>query len=190
MVDKSLPSLCIHCGRDLDYTRAHVVTMVLKSEIRVEQTHDTFEDALELAQAPVRERWRAFEAALETSPEKAALAIKQARSGRADELYSLLRIWLDCQDAGEIFDETRKWAKDLEEVLGKPEPKPERPNPKTVLTNPNRAARAAAQRAWDIGGSAGLGSWLAIYAEERTGRRRFETNEYGWWVSQVIGETA
>src|SRR5688572_7647947 len=38
MVDKSLPSLCIHCGRDLDYTRAHVVTMVLKSEIRVEQT--------------------------------------------------------------------------------------------------------------------------------------------------------
>lgn len=189
--DTGAPELCVHCGVDLDATRAHVVTLVLTSEMRVEKTSDAWSAAKDAADTDLQTRWEIFQDALETNPLRAELAVKQARNGRKDPFLDLLRLWLDYQEAGEAYEQTRVWAQGLEGILGKPAPKAprvRRANPNTPLTKPGRSAMTAAQCAWDMGGSVALGFWLAGYAEQKIGKRRYETNEYAWWVDQVIGD--
>jgi hypothetical protein len=116
--DPDRPALCIRCGEDLEAVRGHVVTMVLKTEARLERTLDAWNGALEAASLKTQQRWTEFQAALEREPVRAQLAIAQARAGREDPLLSIVRLWLDYQDAGERYEAARVWAQGLEEVLG------------------------------------------------------------------------
>jgi hypothetical protein len=116
--DSDRQTLCIHCGSDLNAARGYVVNMVLHTEGRLERTLDAWEGALETASLKTQQRWAAFQEALEREPVRAQLAIAQARAGREDPLLSIVRLWLDYQDAGERYDFVRQWAQGLEEVLG------------------------------------------------------------------------
>lgn len=126
------PQLCDLCGGDLPAARAHVVTMVLRCELRCEHALEAFECAFTAADtalqgryhayANAREQWEHESRQSEPDIDPAIIARVQttetmARAGRVDPLLSLVRLWLDYQDAGEALGETQQWAMQCEAVL-------------------------------------------------------------------------
>lgn len=116
--DRDKPSLCVVCGADLPVARAFVTNKVLRTELLVERTHDAWTAALDGAEPALQARWAAFYEAQEAEPERAQAAVAMARSGRADPLLDLLRLFLAYQDAGEQLALVNAWVDRCAEVLG------------------------------------------------------------------------
>jgi hypothetical protein len=130
--DPERPAICAACAADLSATRGHVVGMVIASERRIDTTLAACERAgafpwlAEMASAvipnphadpAVADRMAAYHSARITGDPRAATVEAMARSGRADALLDLVRLWLDYQEAGERYAEIQVWAARCEEVL-------------------------------------------------------------------------
>jgi hypothetical protein len=129
--NKNHPMLCEGCGADLSATRGFVVNMVLAAEQRIDTTLDACERAGAFpwlnedgliavnpyAAPETAERLAAYHTARIAGDPKAQQVETLARQGGLNPLLSLVRLWLDYQEAGERYAEIRVWAARCEEVL-------------------------------------------------------------------------
>jgi hypothetical protein len=118
VADRDRPALCQRCGADLTMTRAHVVAMVMRCELRVEHTDGAWREAVASgSDTALQARYEAYEAARIAGDPRAATVETMARSGRPDPLLDLVRLWLDYQETGERYAEVQAWAARCEAVL-------------------------------------------------------------------------
>lgn len=91
--------------------------MAHAAESRLERTMDAYDTAQTSAASSLQARLAAYHAARIATLPTAAQAEQQARTGRAEPLLHLIRLWLDYQDAGEAYAMTMTWVRQCEETL-------------------------------------------------------------------------
>lgn len=116
--DADRPALCQPCGSDLPAARGFVVNLVLRTEMQLDRALDTWHDAITNAPEDLQIRFAAFQEGQAEAPAKARQIEEQARTGAQNPLLTLIRLWLDYQDAGERYSNIQQWALSCEAVLG------------------------------------------------------------------------
>ena len=114
-VSRDYPRLCEHCASDLPATRAFIVNIVLRTEMRRDATLEAFNAALDAADAATIKQYTLYTELRGT--QRAVDAETKARSGDVAPVFALIRLWLDYRAAMVAYIDRAKWQRDCEAIL-------------------------------------------------------------------------